>query len=146
HLKEMIKRGIQHRGLSLIVVQQPCPSYNDINTREWYNGEDRIDPTTKKFISRLYSLEETGYSGVVHNQEEALPKYIAAITRAQEWGDRIPIGVFYQNELVSTYSERISQGIPNYLKNPPAKQIISDEEGKPATSIKKILEELKVTG
>jgi len=146
HLKEMIKRGIQHHGLALIIIQQPCPTYNDINTKEWYGGEDRIDPTTGKPVPRLYKLEETGYDGVVHSPEEQFQKYLAALTKAQEWGDKIPIGVFYQNELVPTYQERISTRIPTYLENPPAKQPISDAEGKPITSIRKMLEELKVTG
>lgn len=56
------------------------------------------------------------------------------------------MGVFYQNELVSTYQERIAQRIANYLKNPPAKQVICDAEDKPMTSIRKMMEELKVTG
>jgi 2-oxoglutarate ferredoxin oxidoreductase subunit beta len=146
HLKEMIKRGIQHHGLALIIVQQPCPTYNDINTKEWYGGEDRIDPATGKPVPRLYKLEETGYDGVVHNAEEAFQKHIVALTKAQEWGDKIPMGVFYQNELVPTYAERISKRIPAYLANPPAKQPISDKQGNPITSVRKMLEELKVTG
>jgi len=146
HLKETIKKGIQHKGLALIIVQQPCPTYNDINTKEWYGGEDRIDPKTGKPVPRLYKLEETGYDGVVHSPDEAFPKYIAALTKAREWGDQIPMGVFYQNELVPTYQERISKRIPNYLDNPPAKQAISDPKGRPITIVEKMLEELRVTG
>jgi 2-oxoglutarate ferredoxin oxidoreductase subunit beta len=146
HLKETIKKAIQHRGTALVVIQQPCPTYNDINTKEWYGGEDRVDPATGKPTPRLYKLEETGYDGTVHNQEEAFSKTVTALTKAQEWGDRIPMGVFYQNELVPTYQERISKRIPTYLENPPAKQAISDPAGKPITSIEKMLEELKVTG
>jgi 2-oxoglutarate ferredoxin oxidoreductase subunit beta len=146
HLKEMIKKGIQHHGLALVIIQQPCPTYNDINTKEWYGGEDRIDSKTGKPTPRLYQLEETGYDGVVHKPEEEFQKYIAALTKAQEWGDKIPIGVFYQNEHVLTYEERISQKIPTYVQNPPAKQIIADQNGKANTSIKEMLEELKVSG
>jgi len=146
HLEEMIKKGIQHRGLALIVVQQPCPTYNDLNTKEWYGGEDRLDPISNKPTPRLYKLEETGYDGVIHSQEEEFPKYIAALTKAREWGDRIPMGVFYQNEFLPTYQERISQRIDTYLENPPAKQLISDAKGKPTTSIQKMLEKLKVSG
>jgi 2-oxoglutarate ferredoxin oxidoreductase subunit beta len=146
HLKEMIKKGIQHRGLAVVIIQQPCPTYNDINTKEWYGGEDRIDPSTGKPVSRVYKLEETGYDGVVHEPKEAFQKYIAALTKAQEWGDKIPIGLFYQNEFVPTYQERISKRIPTYLEKPPAKQAISDPLGRPITSIQKMLRELKVTG
>ncbi len=146
HLKETIKKAIVHKGMALVIVQQWCPTYNDINTKEWYNGEDRKDPATGKAIPRLYGLEETGYDGVVRRPEEAVPKTIAALTKAYEWGDRIPIGVFYQNELISTFQERIAQRIASYLEVPPAKQVIADKDGRPVTSIRKLLDELKVTG
>jgi len=146
HLKETIKAAIRHRGLAVIVVQQPCPTYNDINTKEWYAGEDRIDPKTGKPTSRFYKLEETGYDGVVRGREETLPKQAAALMKAQEWGDRIPIGVFYKNELVPTYQDRISQRIPGYLEKPPSKQIVCDKDGTPTSSIMKMLNELQVTG
>ncbi len=146
HLKEILKMAIAHKGMALVVIQQPCPTYNDINTKEWYGGEDRIDPSTGKPVPRLYKLEETGHDGVVRKSDEAFPKIVAALTKAEEWGDRIPIGLFYQNELVSTYQERITERIPDYLENPPAKQVISDAEGRPLTSLRKMLEELKVTG
>lgn len=146
HLKEMLVRAIRHRGMSLVIIQQPCPTYNNINTRNWYAGTDRRDPETGKPVPRLYLLEETDYDGVVREEKEVFPKIAAALARAQEWGDRIPIGVFYQNELVSTYQDRITQRIPNYLENPPSKQVISDAQEKPVTSIRKMLDELKVTG
>lgn len=146
HLKEIIKKAIIHKGMALVIIQQCCPTYNDINTKEWYGGEDRPDPATGKPVPRLYKLEDTGYDGVVKKPEEALTKTAAAFEKAYEWGDRVPMGVFYQNELVSTFQERISQRIADYLKNPPSKQAISDNAGKPVTSIKRLLEELKVTG
>jgi len=146
HLKETIKRGIRHRGLAVVIIQQPCPTYNDINTKEWYGGEDRKDPKTEKPVPRLYKMEEEGYDGIVRDQNEESVKRAAALAKAQEWGDRIPTGVFYQNELVPTYQERISKRIPRYLDNPPAKQIISDGEGRPLTSIGKMLNALQVTG
>jgi 2-oxoglutarate ferredoxin oxidoreductase subunit beta len=146
HLKEIIKKAILHKGMALVIVQQCCPTYNDINTREWYGGQDRIDPATGKPIPRLYRLEETGYDGMVRKPEDAIPKTLAALGKAYEWGDRIPIGVFFQNELVSTFQDRIAERIEDYLKTPPVKQVIADREGKPVTSIKKLLDELKVMG
>jgi 2-oxoglutarate ferredoxin oxidoreductase subunit beta len=146
HLKDTIRKAVEHHGLALVIIQQPCPTYNDINTKEWYGGEDRIDPKTGKPVPRLYKLEETGWDGIVRKPDEAFPKMVAALTKGQEWGDKIPIGVFYQNELVPTYDERISRTIPTYITNPPARQPISDAQGKPITSIQKMLEELKVTG
>jgi len=145
HLKEIIKQAIQHNGLAFVDILQPCPTYNDINTKEWYAGEDRIDPKTGKPQSRLYRLDEIGYDPLVHDSTEDLSKKMAAIVKAQEWGDRIPIGVFYKSELTSTFQERISKRIPFYLSNPPAKQEISDETGASAADISEFFEELKAS-
>lgn len=145
HLKEMIKKGMQHRGLALIVVLQPCPTYNDINTKEWYSGEDRMDPATGQAVSRLYKLEETGYDPVVRGPEEETSKIVSAVEKAREWGDRIPIGVFYQNETLPTYEDRISKRIPHYGEKPPAKQKICKDDGAPTANLAALLEELMVT-
>jgi 2-oxoglutarate ferredoxin oxidoreductase subunit beta len=145
HLKEIIKQAIQHKGLALVDILQPCPTYNDINTKDWYAGMDRIDPETKKAKSRLYKLDEAGYDPVVHDLTEDFKKKVAALEKAQEWGDRIPIGVFYQNELTSTLQERLTQRIPFYLSNPPAKQKISDETGASSANLEQFFEELKTS-
>jgi len=65
--------------------------------------------------------------------------------KAREWGDKIPIGVFYKNELLPTFQERITQRIPFYIENPPAKQKICDNAGSPITDIDVFLKELRVT-
>ena len=74
HLKEIIKQAILHKGLALVDILQPCPTYNDINTKEWYAGEDRVDPKTGKPTPRLYKLEEVGYNPVVHDLNEDFDK------------------------------------------------------------------------
>ena len=73
HLAEMIKRGIAHRGFALIDILQPCVTFNRVNTWDWYR-------------QRVYKLE-AGYNP----GDKA-----AAFNKAQEWGDRIPIGVIYE--------------------------------------------------
>ncbi|MCL6579727.1 MAG: 2-oxoacid:ferredoxin oxidoreductase subunit beta, partial [Candidatus Bathyarchaeota archaeon] len=85
------------------------------------------------------------FDPIVHNAEEETQKKIAAIAKSYEWNERISIGVFYQNELEPTFEERISKRIPFYLQNPPAKQKISDENGKPSVHLKTLLEELKTS-
>lgn len=145
HLKDTVVQGIQHKGLAFIDVLQPCPTYNDINTKEWYGGEDRKDPRTGRPQSRLYKLEEAGFDPVVHNEAEDFRKRMAAMEKSQEWGDRIPIGVFYKNELEPTFIERITHRIPFYLKNPPARQEISDRQGISIADLSEFLEELKTS-
>jgi 2-oxoglutarate ferredoxin oxidoreductase subunit beta len=57
-LKELIKEGITHKGLAFLHVLQPCPTYNDLHTKEW-------------FAPRLYRLQEEGYDPHV---PEGLPR------------------------------------------------------------------------
>ncbi len=145
HLKETIKRGIQHKGLAFIECLQPCPVYNDINTKDWYAGEDRKDPKTGKAQSRLYKLESEGFDPVVHESSETFKKKVAGMEKAQEWGDRIPIGIFYQTELESTFQDRLKQTIPFYMENPPAKQQLKDENGIATTDLSQFLDDLKTS-
>jgi len=144
HLKETIKQGIQHKGLAFIECLQPCPTYNDINTKDWYSGEDRKDATGKP-QSRLYKLEETGFDPIVRDWNEDFKKKAAALEKAQEWDDRIPLGVFYKNELEPTFQERFSKRIPFYLSKPPAKQKLTDENGYSSVNLKEFMDDLKTS-
>ncbi|MFC1964655.1 thiamine pyrophosphate-dependent enzyme [Chloroflexota bacterium] len=77
HLSALLKMGIEHRGFALIDILQPCVSFNHKNTYQWYR-------------ERVYKVEnESGY----YSSDK-----IAAFARAQEWGDRIPIGLIYRKE------------------------------------------------
>jgi len=146
HLVKTIVRAIKHKGLAFIQILQPCPTYNDINTRDWYAGLDNTDETTKKPISRIYDLQDAGYDPIVHyNSTSDLDEKIThALVKSLEWGNKIPIGVFYKNEIISTFGKRMEDIIPNYSENPPAKQTISTKDGKPTTDISSILDSLKV--
>lgn len=144
HLKELIRRAIEHKGLAYIDVLQPCPTYNDINTREWYQGLDNIDAETQRQMPRTYKLEETGYDGTVHKEDQVDIKVGQVIQKSNEWGNRIPLGVFYQNEHIPTYQERILSRIDSYMENPPARQAISDQNKKPLANIQNLLDALRV--
>jgi 2-oxoglutarate/2-oxoacid ferredoxin oxidoreductase subunit beta len=145
HLRTIIKQAIQHRGLALVECLQPCPTYNDINTKEWYAGEDRKDPQTGKPQSRLYKLEDTGFDPVVHDLSEEFKKKVAGMEKAQEWGDKIPVGVFYQNQLVPTFQDRLKQRISFYMENPPAKQQLKDENGLATVDLAEFMDDLKTS-
>lgn len=144
HLKDLIVRAVNHKGLSFLDVLQPCPTYNDINTRDWYAGVDLAKESMERH-SRIYKLEETKFDPVVHVAEEAEvnEKMAQALIKSLEWGNSIPTGVFYQNEIVSPYSERITDKIPNYLENPPYSQNIS-QNGLPTTDVSTLLDSLQV--
>ncbi|MEM0139683.1 MAG: 2-oxoacid:ferredoxin oxidoreductase subunit beta [Ferroplasma sp.] len=116
-LSAIIERAIKHDGSAIIEVLQPCPTYNDINTLDWYRD-------------RVYKMEdEEGWNPVVNNQEEEEEKFDTGYRRSMEWGDRIPTGIFYENNTVPSYTKRLSDIVPNYIENPPASQIVSDSEG-----------------
>src|SRR5574341_1076297 len=77
HMAGLIAGGIQHKGFALVDVFSPCVTYNKLNTYPW-------------FKQRVYKLEkEAGYDP--SNVPQALEKSF-------EWGDRIPIGLFYRDE------------------------------------------------
>src|SRR5574341_146290 len=144
-LKDLIIAAVKHKGLAFLDVLQPCPTYNDINTRDWFAGLDNVDEITQKPKPRIYKLEETGYDPIVHydSESEVNEKLTQALVRSNEWDAKIPTGIFYQNELVAPYGERMADRIPNYLENPPASQPIASN-GKPITDISKILDSLEV--
>ena len=145
HLKEMIKKAVAHKGFALIDALQPCPTYNDINTKEWYGGEDRLDPASKRPMPRTYELEGTGYDGKIipgMSGDDEERKLVQMIEKSREWGDKIPIGVFYQNETVPTYEERITNRLANYIKQPPAKQLLANSEGKSLVNLDSLSREL----
>jgi 2-oxoglutarate ferredoxin oxidoreductase subunit beta len=119
HLKETLKAAIVHKGSALVDVLQTCPTYNDINTKEWYAGTDLPSKAP-----RLYKLEDTGYDGNVkdpNDQNEINQKKGQAITRSFEWGDKIPIGLFYRNQ-EPTYEDMIATRMPAYQEVPLVRQ------------------------
>lgn len=117
HLKEIIKKAIQHKGAAFIDVLQPCVTYDNIHTYDYYN-------------KRVYDLQEAGWDPVVKDPKEFPEKAAQALVKSYEWGDRIPIGIFLINPHVSTYEERLADRLPGYLKQPPAKEPI-EIDGKP---------------
>lgn len=119
HLKETLKAAILHRGSALVDVLQTCPTYNDINTKEWYAGTDL--PT---IAPRLYKLEDTGYDGNVKDssdQDDVNQKKGQAITRSFEWGEKIPIGLFYRSQ-EPTFEDMLAIRMPAYKEVPLVKQ------------------------
>ena len=140
YTKEIIKRAILHRGTAFVDILQPCPTYNDIQSKEWYAG---LDKPNKK--SRIYKLDEHGYSGYVKSETDFAEKYMKVIEYSRWWGDNIPVGVFIEYD-AQIYEARISLRIKDYLQNPPALQKYYDENtGRVTVNIKPILEKIYVT-
>ena len=118
HLKNIVKKAILHKGAAFIDVLQPCVTFNDIFTAEYYR-------------KRIYRLEDnSSWNPIVEKPEDRTIKLLKAIEKSFEWGDRIPIGVFYQDTTVSTFEERILQRIKIYLEMSPAKSSIAEDGGR----------------
>jgi len=93
HMNTVLQAAIDHKGYSIVDCLQPCVTYNKINTYDWYR-------------SRTYKVdEEAGYDKTSRDQ---------AYEKAKEWGERIPIGILYQDNERPTYEEQVSA-----LKNGP---------------------------
>lgn len=76
HMADLVQNGIRHKGFAFVDALSPCVTYNKINTFDW-------------FRQRVYKLETSGHD----------PKdLVQAWQRALEWGNKIPIGLFYQTE------------------------------------------------
>ncbi|MEM3876514.1 MAG: hypothetical protein QXP24_02175, partial [Candidatus Micrarchaeaceae archaeon] len=115
-----------HKGLAFIDILQPCPTYNDINTNEWYR-------------QRVYNID---IDASVKTEEDVQKKMDAAIDLSRQT-DKIPIGIFYQNELVPTYEARIKENIPNYPAINPANQKI-EGNGVSITSVDSFMKALTI--
>jgi 2-oxoglutarate ferredoxin oxidoreductase subunit beta len=146
HLKELIKMAVRHDGLAFVDVLQPCPTYNDILTKEYWQG-DGIKDAAGRPMPRTYKLDSTGYDGVVKtsNWGEMEDKIKQAMMKSFEFGDHTPIGVFYQNEQIPTYEERLGERMPTYMSEPPAEEEIARKDGTPLANISRLLDELRVT-
>jgi len=109
----IIAQAIEHKGSAFVDILQTCPTYNDITTKPWFD-------TKFEGRSRLYQLSDEGYDGVVHDPSslsEVIAKKTQAMGRSYEWGERIPLGVFYQARL-NTYEEEVEARLPNYGQKP----------------------------
>ena len=99
HLTGLIVEAIKHRGFAFLDVFQPCVTFNYMNTYDW-------------FKDRVYKLDKENHD--ITDREKALKK-------AFEWGDRIPIGVLYQEER-PIYRD----GLPQVAEKPLVRQKVED--------------------
>jgi 2-oxoglutarate/2-oxoacid ferredoxin oxidoreductase subunit beta len=75
-MKEILMKAIQHKGFTLVDVLQPCVTFNKVNTYQFYK-------------ERVYKLEDENHD---------TGDWETAYKKAEEWGERIPIGVFYSED------------------------------------------------
>lgn len=93
----LIVEAVKTPGFALIDVLQPCVSFNKVNTYQWY-GE------------RSYKLDAT------HDPADMG----AALAKAAEWGERIPLGVLYKNPRATYMDHQRAPGAPPLCRAAPA--------------------------
>jgi len=87
HLAWLIGEALEHPGYALLDILQPCVTFNRAYAYAFYN-------------ERIYKLEdEPGYDATDRT---------AAWEKAQEWNERIPLGILYRSEEVPSYEEQVS--------------------------------------
>ncbi len=86
HMIDIIKKGISHRGFSLVNVLQPCVTFNKINTYQYYQ-------------EHVYKLPQE-YKG--DNLDQALDKALEAEK------EKFPLGVLYEISK-SAYTDELPQ-------------------------------------
>ena len=144
HLKDMIVRAVRHKGLAFLDILQPCPTYNDLNTKDWYAAKDARADGGGPAGARLYRLDEAGHDPVVHTLEAQEGRMLRAMELGAQWGERIPLGVFYENPLVPTFEERIALRNPAYRGPAPSKQVLAGADGRTNVAFDEILAPLRV--
>ncbi len=91
NLVGVIQAAIRHKGFSLVDILHPCVSFNRVNTHAWYK-------------QRVFDL--LGSDHDMSNKQQAL-------ALAEQWEEKIPIGILYQKETTS-FTDRI-----DHLKDGP---------------------------
>lgn len=134
HLKETLIKAISHRGMAYVDILQPCPTYNNLRTKDYYSGTFEQDGQE---IPRIYYVENDGYDGIVKNPgdiNEVNQKRFTAYERLHRIEDQVPVGVFYQIEL-PTYHDRLADNIPILKDYTPASLPIADDDNRPTTDL-----------
>lgn len=73
-LIKIMSEAIAHKGFSVVDILQPCVTFDKVHTYAWYR-------------QRVYQLDAEQY--IPDNKLKAMEK-------SMEWGDKIPLGVFYK--------------------------------------------------
>jgi len=111
HLKETLMKAIQHKGMALVDVLQPCPTYNNLHTKDYFAEMVEVKGSQ---VPRVYYLEDDGYDGKVKNSNdihEVNEKRGQCFERAYRVEDRVALGVYYQIER-PTFHDILKQNMP----------------------------------
>ncbi|PWI58922.1 2-oxoacid:ferredoxin oxidoreductase subunit beta [Sulfoacidibacillus thermotolerans] len=79
-LTELIQKGIEHKGFSLINVFSPCVTYNKVNTYEWYKEHvvnleqfPDYDPTNRNMAMAKVAETDGLCTGLIYEDKQKQP-------------------------------------------------------------------------
>ncbi len=75
-LGNVLEKALQKPGFAFVDILQPCPSFNKLNTHRW-------------FRDKVYDINEEGHDS---------GDLVQAFKLAQEWDERIPTGIFFDDQ------------------------------------------------
>jgi 2-oxoglutarate ferredoxin oxidoreductase subunit beta len=106
HLAWLIGEALEHPGYALVDVLQPCVTWNRSYAYAYYRD-------------RVYKLEEEeGYGSTDRG---------AAWEKAHEWGERIPIGIFYRDASLPSYEGQVPALQAGPLVEQPLKTLTAEQ-------------------
>ncbi len=99
-LTALMKAAIVHKGFAVIDILQPCVTFDKVHTYQWYR-------------ERIYTIETPDTK-------------IKALEMAAQWGDKIPVGIFYK-EVKPTSEDHEAALVNGPLKDLPLEITNLDE-------------------
>lgn len=133
HLKETLMKAIEHKGMALVDVLQPCPTYNNLHTKDYF--AEMVDVGGNQ-VPRVYYLENDGYDGVVKNSNdihEINAKQAQCFERAHRVEERVALGVYYQVQR-PTFQDILKKNLPLLNEFTPVELPYYDEKTMIATT------------
>ncbi len=140
-LVDLLVQAISHPGLSFLDVLQPCPTYNNLHTKDWFAGKD-----LEEVRPRVQPLPDD-YDPVIEpemSEDERWEHTRDFMEMSQRWGDYIPTGLFFENRAVTNFASRLGVRMPSYSAQAPAVKTIADENGLSNAMLEPIFDELAI--
>jgi 2-oxoglutarate ferredoxin oxidoreductase subunit beta len=80
-MADLIVQGIEHRGFALIDAYSPCPTFNKINTFQFYRDEVATlpagyDPTDLSEAFKYASVADPLYTGLLYHRTDGAASYV----------------------------------------------------------------------
>ena len=100
HLYQTISAAFHHRGFSFVRILQRCPKFTD----KLFMDAVR-DPNVVELMVHPNGIPTTGLDEIYKNRVEHDPSDLQSAHRLAELGEKIRLGLFYQDESLPVYEE-----------------------------------------